>query len=61
MAVHCRRRTLTVLVQFSCPLTEKPATRRVLPDFVDKAVDCLRPIRFNAARCPDSSVGRAGD
>ncbi|RLR17694.1 hypothetical protein D8L93_07245 [Sodalis-like symbiont of Bactericera trigonica] len=24
-------------------------------------VDEMEPIRFNAPRCPDSSVGRAGD
>ncbi|RLR18145.1 hypothetical protein D8L93_03505 [Sodalis-like symbiont of Bactericera trigonica] len=24
-------------------------------------VDAMRSIRFNAPRCPDSSVGRAGD
>ena len=46
---------------FLRPLPEKPATGGVLTSFTHKAVDGHRPIRFNAARCPDSSVGRAGD
>ncbi|QEW30884.1 hypothetical protein D0N50_03955 [Erwinia billingiae] len=29
--------------------------------FDDKAIDAPLPVRFNAPRCPDSSVGRAGD
>ncbi|RJF55494.1 hypothetical protein D4100_14450 [Serratia inhibens] len=42
-------------------LPEKSATECFFRYFTHKAVDGPRPIRFNAARCPDSSVGRAGD
>lgn len=42
-------------------LTEKSAINVVLMLFLHKPVDGKRPIRFNAPRCPDSSVGRAGD
>ncbi|ADD75560.1 Hypothetical Protein PANA_0393 [Pantoea ananatis LMG 20103] len=42
-------------------MTEIQAISHVLRGFFIKAVDGLRPLRFNAPRCPNSSVGRAGD
>ncbi|PPC68353.1 hypothetical protein C1Y43_09540 [Pantoea sp. ICBG 828] len=35
--------------------------RQQSADFYRKAFDGTARVRFNAPRCPDSSVGRAGD
>ncbi|EDR34239.1 hypothetical protein YpMG051020_2297 [Yersinia pestis biovar Orientalis str. MG05-1020] len=42
-------------------MPEKRAINIVLAVLGYKFVDDQQPIRFNAPRCPDSSVGRAGD